>query len=299
MGLSIVILNYNDFKTTSTLLELIKDYEAISHIVVVDNKSTENDYERLLKYKSNKITVIQARDNRGYSAGNNVGIQWVIDNTDDEFIAISNGDVEFDELFMSSLIERMNKDNKLAVVTGLQYSPEGKLAGHPFWPEYTNKEYFSTQIHSLRVFYHLSHGTPDSNYAKKKMLSGRDFFEVGTVEGSLFVIRTEVIKEIGLLDEKVFIYREEDILAKKIKRLDMKIGVDATVKYKHYGAQTTSKVFSSKTKINHIYNSSIYYFNNYQSDNKLLQIFNYLLCNMLRIEETIVSNIKRKRQTNG
>lgn len=294
MKTAIVILNFNDYKTTKNLLEMIKKYEAFSHIVVVDNKSTEGDYDKLLEYSSEKIIVLQASGNNGYSCGNNVGIRWVLNNTDDEIIAISNSDVEFDEKFVETIIGRFKNNPEYSVITGLQLSPKGELASHPFWFNYTNKQYFKSKMQGLRLVYYLTKNKPDIEYAKRKLHEDRDFFEVGAVEGSLFFIRSNDLKKIGLLDENVFIYNEEDILAKKISKINKKIGVDKSVHYIHYGAITTQKVFTSKTKINHIYNSAIYYFNNYQSKNKILQLLNLILCFTIKIESRIVMAIKKR-----
>ena len=74
----IVILNYNDYETTINMLNSIKDYDSLDHIVVVDNKSTDNSYEVLKPYESKKIDVIQSKSNKGYSYGNNVGIKYLL-----------------------------------------------------------------------------------------------------------------------------------------------------------------------------------------------------------------------------
>lgn len=298
MKLSIIILNYNDYNTTAMLLKLINGYECINHIIVVDNKSTENDYERLQSYCSDKTVVLQAPGNNGYSAGNNVGIKWVLDNTSDELIAISNGDVEFDENFVNVIKKRFETEMNYDIITGLQYSPEGELAGHPFWPEYSNREYFRHIISGFRIIGHIFRRNPDREYALKKIKSGEQFVKVGAVEGSLFFIRRNTLEQIGLLDENVFIYREEDILAKKIKKINKSIGVDTTVSYIHYGAQTTQKVFTSTRKANYIYNSSVYFFNTYQSDNSFLRLLNRLILGIVKYENIIIAKI-RKNNTNG
>ena len=85
---------------------------------------------------------------------------------------------------------------------------------------------------------------------------------------------------------------KKTFLQKKIKSIGRKIGVDSSACYIHYGAGTTQKVFSSKTKINHKFYSSVYFFNKYQSDNKMLQILNFLICEFLRVEEMILLSIK-------
>lgn len=121
----------------------------------------------------------------------------------------------------------------------------------------------------------------------------KEFVKVGAVEGSLFFVTRDVISKTGLLDDNVFIYFEEDILAKKVAKLGMKIGVDKSIPYVHYGAQTTNKVFTTKTKVDHTYNSEVYYFNEYQSKNPLSQLANFVLMNIWRAEELTVMKIKK------
>ena len=70
---ALIILNYNDADTTESLIRLVKDYSALDHIVVVDNRSTDDSYERLKKHASDKIDVLLAESNKGYATGNNFG----------------------------------------------------------------------------------------------------------------------------------------------------------------------------------------------------------------------------------
>ena len=73
MALGIVVLNYNDYKTTIKFLEMIKEYKGISKVVVVDNNSTDESGERLKRYIDNRVVLLEAKENRGYGAGNNIG----------------------------------------------------------------------------------------------------------------------------------------------------------------------------------------------------------------------------------
>ena len=43
------IINYNDYETTKTLIDNIKDYKSIYKIIVVDNNSTDDSYPNLKK----------------------------------------------------------------------------------------------------------------------------------------------------------------------------------------------------------------------------------------------------------
>ena len=294
----IVILNYNDFETTSQLLEQIRDYEAFNDIVVVDNHSTDGSYYRLLRYESEKIKIIQAPENGGYSKGNNIGIRYLLNDTEDDIICISNSDVEFDEKFVKRILWQFEKRPSYAILTGLQVTPQGEIAGHPFWKEYPAAEWICSELAALLSIHFFKKKENKDLYVTNKLNSGRTFFQTGAVEGSLFFIRTDDLVKAGLLDEGVWIYYEEDILSKKMEKAGKKIGVDSAVKYIHYGSKTTDKVFSNMTKINHRFRSSIYFFNHYQSDNLVLQTLNYVIRCMIWVKETISMYLQKRRIVN-
>lgn len=296
MKCGIVILNYNDYDTTKSLLDMIKNYTSLDYIVVVDNHSTDDSYKNLLKYSTNRITILLAPGNNGYSKGNNIGIKYLIDNTDVDIIGVSNSDVEFDEGFIIKIKEDFEKKKEYSVITGLQISQKGDIGDHPFWMEYTTKQWFAMKSSCLYLMSHLSgNKTYAQRYIKYKLDNANSFIRVGAVEGSLFFIKRNDFESIGLLDEGVWLYCEEDILAKKIKMIKKKIGVDKSIKYVHYGAKTTNKVFSNKDSIIHTFNSSIYYFNNYQTDNRILQILNFIICSLVKYDGLIRMRIRNMK----
>lgn len=292
MTCGIVILNYNDYETTAKLLDRIKNYESINYIAVVDNHSTDDSYQRLCRYSNERIHILCSPGNDGYSKGNNIGIRYLIQKNVD-VICISNPDVEFDEKLVIRVMGQFKRRTDYAIITGLQKTPEGEVAGHPFWPEYTTLQWFKMKLSNLRPVMYTINPQLTQNYIKQKLSGKRSFFRVGAVEGSLFFIRRKDFEHTGLFDEGVWMYAEEDILAKKIKRIGKKTGVDSSVSYIHYGSVTTKKVFKSIETINHMFHSSVYYFNHYQSKNVLLQLINYIICQCERIEDISIVNIKK------
>ena len=70
MRIGIVILNYCDSDTTLKMLNQIKDYNVLDLIVVVDNDSKDDSYEKLKKEENEKIKVIKTDRNSGYASGN-------------------------------------------------------------------------------------------------------------------------------------------------------------------------------------------------------------------------------------
>ena len=76
-NLGIVIVNYNDYVSTSKLINNIKDYKILKHIVIVDNNSTDDSYKKLKEFESNRITIIKNSSNH-YSSGLNIGAKYLI-----------------------------------------------------------------------------------------------------------------------------------------------------------------------------------------------------------------------------
>ena len=60
-----LILNYNDCKTTLQLVEKLNLYKIIKYIVIVDNCSTDDSFEKLLKISNNRVHVIKSDCNGG------------------------------------------------------------------------------------------------------------------------------------------------------------------------------------------------------------------------------------------
>ena len=65
--MTVVTINYNDYKTVIKFIDEIKLYNNIDHIIIVDNCSTDNSYQYLLGFLSEKVKVIQSERNGGGS----------------------------------------------------------------------------------------------------------------------------------------------------------------------------------------------------------------------------------------
>lgn len=89
----IILLNYNNYKDTIECINSIKQNTSennfIYEIVVVDNKSTNESLAKLKEIEG--ITLIEANENAGFSAGNNIGIKYALDNKS-EYILLLNND---------------------------------------------------------------------------------------------------------------------------------------------------------------------------------------------------------------
>ena len=72
-----LIINYNDAKSTNHLINNIKDYKVIDHILIIDNNSNTKDKEKLYSIKDKKIEIIELENNLGYSGAINYGAKYI------------------------------------------------------------------------------------------------------------------------------------------------------------------------------------------------------------------------------
>lgn len=104
-----LILHYMDVELTSKAIESIMklNHFGNSQIVVVDNASPNGSGELLeQKYKNVKeIHIILAESNNGFSAGNNIGFQYIKNNFISDFVIAINNDILFPQ---KDFIDKLN-----------------------------------------------------------------------------------------------------------------------------------------------------------------------------------------------
>lgn len=104
MRLGVVILNYKSYDVTLDCLAKMEKLNLVDDIIVVDNNSPNDSYQKLQAAQlGHRWKLLQSGENRGYSAGNNIGIRYLMEHTDDDIIGIVNPDVSFDDGFCANL----------------------------------------------------------------------------------------------------------------------------------------------------------------------------------------------------
>ena len=95
--IAIILVNYNGADDTiaclQSLMELSDCGETVEKIVV-DNKSSDDSVKRLLPLQSSlQFVLLESTENRGFSAGNNIGIKYAKDKNAKFFLLLNNDTV--------------------------------------------------------------------------------------------------------------------------------------------------------------------------------------------------------------
>ena len=257
-NIGIVIVNYNDFETTKRLIENIKDYKCLKQIVVVDNNSTDNSFEQLKEFESNRITIIK-NSSRHFSSGLNVGAKCLIKKVGDCNIIFSNSDVIIKG---EEDLERLSSDIKGdVVVVGPTIYEHGILNRGWRLPSTNSEILFNLPLIS-RYF------------KKKRLMYKEDYYKedtsyVDVVSGCFFMVSSAFLEKVNFFDEETFLYYEEQIFAKKVKNENKKEIVDNNVQIIHDHSVTIDKSIKKIGKHRIMKKSQRYYCKEYLHANKL------------------------------
>ena len=124
-----IILNYNSSADCGKCLSYLKEqtYPDLS-IIVVDNASPDKCEQMKIRNlcEEQKIELICSKENRGFSAGNNIGLRAAVKNGADWLLVI-NPDVELrDPHYISYVIEQLSQWPQAAVVGTNVLLPSGE-----------------------------------------------------------------------------------------------------------------------------------------------------------------------------
>lgn len=179
MNLAVVLLNWNHSVETISALSRIRSWNLDPLIIIVDNGSSENE-RKILQEMSEGIILIQNSQNRGFAGGNNDGIQKALE-TGYEYILLLNADAEVSGDCIEGLLSILENNHDIGLIGPLLKEGEDLYAGGRDIGLYSNTR---IPYHDCREDIHM--------------------ISVDYVPGTVFLVKSEVIRSIGLLSEDYF-----------------------------------------------------------------------------------------------
>ena len=259
MKINCVILNYNDADTTVGLVREIGGYPALKRIVVVDNASTDDSWEKLeaLGREYEHVDVLLAEKNGGYGAGNNLGVRYAVETNGANHVLIANPDVKFSESCLVALSGVLERHPELAVAAALmEDAAYGNAKNgwklHGFWGELCSMGPICRRLFGKKLQY------PESYFEGKKAVY------VDAVHGSMLMVDGKKFLEAGGYDEEIFLYQEEAVLASRLRAKGYRSVLVLAQSYRHEHSVSISKSFKGQMERQKLRHESVmHYFKNY------------------------------------
>ena len=256
MKIAIIILNYNSSADCRKCIGYLKAQQNIEQeIIVVDNCSRDEEREAVeLLCKEQGCTFIANSENKGYNAGNNVGLRYAA-KKGYEFALIANPDMEFPQTdYLVTLLAKMQEDEDIVVCGSDIVTPHGV---------HQNPKKRGTD--NLRGYFSW---ITDILGRSKKKNDNPEWIEDPAVSkycrclnGCCFLIKMNFIERIGFFDENTFLYGEEPILGSQVEENGKKMfyAADTFAVHAHLKSKEGSSAFCNK----HWKHSRLYYVKRY------------------------------------
>ncbi|HEX6977576.1 MAG TPA: glycosyltransferase family 2 protein [Patescibacteria group bacterium] len=219
----IIILNWNGIDDTLACLESIKKLNVKDcglGVIVVDNGSTDDSVEKLRKlvFREIDFRLVTTTTNLGFAGGNNVGIKYALESGAD-YVMILNNDTIVDKNLITELL-KVAKKEKVGAVSPKIYFAEGF--------EFHKDRYKKNELGKV-VWY--AGGKIDwknvygENRGVDEVDSGQfqNISNTGFATGACMFLSSQAIREVGMFDEKYFLYLEDADLSLRLKKKGWKV----------------------------------------------------------------------------
>lgn len=214
--LSVIVVNYNTAPFLSRCLRSIDTYlKAIRHeVCVVDNASSDGSLEMLKKHFP-QVQVVANKINLGFAAGVNQGLE----KSCGRFILWLNPDTELLDGKMTELIKYFAQEPTIGIVGPQTVDLDGSI-------QFSCRSFPSFEAAFFNRYSLLTKCFPSNRHSQRYLLSHWDhktIREVDWVSGACFLHRRKVLDEIGLLDERFFMYCEDVDFCFRAKQAGWKV----------------------------------------------------------------------------
>lgn len=248
IDLSIVVLNWNVRDLLDRCLASLRSDRCALEIIVVDNASRD-DSVALVRAKYPHATVIANTENRGFTGGNNQGIEA----SRGRYVMVLNPDTKVLGDALDRLAAYLDQHPAVGALGPQLLNPDRSIqSSRRRFPTLLTALFESTWLQGLapqRILtnYYMADVPPDQPH------------EVDWLNGACTVFRREVLDRVGLYDAQTFfMYSEELDLCRRVKEAGWQIVYLPEAQVVHYVGQSSDQVVAAR----HIYfqTSKVRYF---------------------------------------
>lgn len=234
----IVIVHYSNLDMVWACLESIfamknaRQYRPI----IVDN-GAKTSAQPLIKEFGDRITIITLKKNTGFTGANNVGMQWALENLSSDTIIILNDDTTVQESAFEALEKSLiQHPHAGAVVPKIYFS-----AGSEFHTGYEKNEignvfWYTGGCVDWKEVVGFHRGVDEVDRGQYNNASMTQF-----ATGCCIAFRRSALEQVGLFDDKYFLYLEDMDLSERLLRAGWELWYEpaATIWHKNAGSSSS------------------------------------------------------------
>jgi hypothetical protein len=252
--LSIIIVNYNtEEELFQCILSITQSRINVEYeVIVVDNASKKGSLSRVKN--TFNIRTIQNTKNVGFARAVNQGIH----HSKGKYILLLNPDTVVEQNTIQTLLDWIKEKKDLGCVAPAITYPDGKLQPSVrSFPTFI-KVFFGRRSLLTRLF-------PNNPITRSYLLLDMDYTkpqEVDWVTGACLMTRKDILNEVGLLDERFFLFVEDADFCYRLKEHGYKVYYIPNVKVIHKFGAATDK-FWQRSLLSHNFGMFLFFEKHY------------------------------------
>jgi GT2 family glycosyltransferase len=224
--LSVVIVSWNTRKLTLDCVQSLESSRAVlsTEIIVVDNASSDDTVEQL-RERYPHVHVIANERNLGFAQGNNIGLEVC----PGKYVALINSDVVVPKGCLEKMVGYLEENPKIGLLGPKMVLRDGTIGKSVYafptvWNWFCNALGLSVAFKRSKAFANFE--LADFDYEKTQ--------DVDMLTGWFWVVRSQALKEVGLLDNQFFMYGEDIDWPKRYHRAGWRVTYYADAQAFHY-----------------------------------------------------------------
>ena len=244
--LSIIIVSFNTRQLLRECLDSIyaslAESTLASEVIVVDNASHDGS-AAMVQENFPQVRLIANEENRGFAAANNQALRAIGYGTGDtphpslpKYVMLLNPDTIVGEGALTTLVRFMDENPRAGACGARLLHSDGSFQHSAF----AFPTLFQVFLDFFPINYRLTNSRVNGRYPRRLYQTGKPF-SIDHPLGAALIVRREAIEQVGLLDERFFIYCEEIDWCLRIKAAGWSIWCVPEAQIVHYVARSTGQ----------------------------------------------------------
>jgi GT2 family glycosyltransferase len=226
--IAIIIINWNGYTLTKACLESLRKITYSRFVSILVDNGSEDGSGKKLKEEFPEIELLESHQNLGFTGGNNLGIQWALDQSY-EYVLLLNNDTVVEPDFLQPLVSFLDQNHEYgAAQPKIMFEKER----NKIWN--AGGGYFKW----LGMSWSVGIGHEDQGQFDQEK-------DTPWITGCAMLVRSAVIQESGMLDDRFFAYYEDVEWSMRIQKNGYKLRYIPKSKIYHVAGGSSKKV---KTK---------------------------------------------------
>jgi len=227
---AILIVCHNSRRHIEDCLDSVlrsADGDIVRHLVVVDNASTD-DSAPYVRTNFEQVDLLSSRTNLGFAGGNNLGWEFIRKTYPrTKYLALLNPDTIVRSGWAKAMVEHLDRDKGVGAV-------QARLMQYPRTDLFNSA---GNRSHFLGFGFVTGCGQTAVDL-------GDEPHSIDFPSGAACMVRTDLVKQLGLFDDEMFLYLEDADLGWKLRQTGFDIVyVPSSVVYHKYDFPDARKFY--------------------------------------------------------